>query len=125
MDILQKKTTVTYSVMQLAVDSFKRVMADGWRKRYQLVSWGEFKYVGFIRGNLTQPAAYYLIYKWSLWLGWWEVRRWLTDDEMQAALRAYNDWRAAKALAAKIIQAYNLQTLQQSKVVAQALTTQN
>ncbi|HNQ69633.1 MAG TPA: hypothetical protein PKN32_14770 [Bacteroidales bacterium] len=58
--------------------------------KYQLVKWREF-HICFIRGNpLRLPAAFHLIYKWSLWLGWWEVRKFLTDAEMKKALQIYN-----------------------------------
>jgi len=46
----------------------------------------------FIRGNpLKQPAAFHLIYKWSLWLGWWEIRKFLSEKEMERALQIYKE----------------------------------
>jgi len=61
---------------------------------YQFVNW--FKdgkpTFRFIRGNpLKQPTAFHFIYKWSLWLGWWEIRKFLTDEEMKIALDKYHN----------------------------------
>jgi hypothetical protein len=58
---------------------------------YQFVYWPEHSFtLAFIKGNPTkQPAAFHLIYKWSLWLGWFEIRKFLTDDQREDALRIY------------------------------------
>jgi hypothetical protein len=63
-------------------------------KNIQFVNWfGDHKPTfRFIKGNpLKKPAAFHLIYKWSLWLGWWEIRKFMTDDEMKRALQIYKE----------------------------------
>jgi len=62
-------------------------------KQIQFVFWRYGKpHFGYIRGNpLNVPAAFHLIYKWSLWLGWLEVRKFLTDEERKQALNIYRN----------------------------------
>ena len=60
-------------------------------KNYQFVNWyPEWHGFHFIKSNpLKKPEAFHLIYKWSLWLGWWEIRKFMTDKEMEKALEIY------------------------------------
>jgi len=63
-------------------------------KRIQIVDWREygvkFWRFGFTRSNpLKQPAAFHLIYKWSLCFAFIEIRKFMTDEEMRIALRIY------------------------------------
>jgi len=63
-------------------------------KRIQVVDWREygvkFWRFGFLKGDpLKQPAAFHLIYKWSLWFAFIEIRKFMTDEEMRIALRIY------------------------------------
>lgn len=60
-------------------------------KNIQYVRWTDRWHFGFIKGNpLKQPAAFHLIYKWSLWLGYLEIRKFMTEDEMAEALKIYH-----------------------------------
>ena len=61
-------------------------------KDIQYINWyPEWHRIRFIKSNpLQQPAAFHLIYKWSLWLGFWEIRKFMTDEEMAKALEIYN-----------------------------------
>lgn len=60
-------------------------------KNIQLVKWyPEWHGIHFIMGNpLRQPEAFHLIYKWSIYLGWWELRKFLTDKEMKQVYKIY------------------------------------
>ena len=61
-------------------------------KQYQLVNWKEWKGFHFFKGDPTKsPAAFHLIYKWSMFFGWFEVRKFLTTEEMNKALKIYNN----------------------------------
>lgn len=67
---------------------------DKKEKLIQFVNWGFLNkwHFGFIRGNpLKQPAAFHLIYKWSIWIGFIEIRKFLTDKEMGKALKIYHE----------------------------------
>jgi hypothetical protein len=60
-------------------------------KLIQVVKWTDKPHFGFIRGNpAKQPSAFHLIYKWSLWLGFIEIRKFLTEEEMKERLEKYN-----------------------------------
>ena len=61
-------------------------------KKIQFIDWyPEWHGIHFIKGNpVKQPAAFHLIYKYSLWLGYWEIRKFLTDEEMRKALEIYH-----------------------------------
>ena len=50
--------------------------------------WKGFK---FKRTNpeTDKNAACYLIYKWYVLLGFWEIRKFMTDEEMKNALKIY------------------------------------
>lgn len=59
-------------------------------KPIQFVWWRKF-HIGFIKGNpVKQPAAFHLIYKWSLWIGFLEIRKFLNEKEMAKALEIYH-----------------------------------
>lgn len=61
-------------------------------KEIQFIKWNEWHGFHFIRGNpLKLPSAFHLIYKWSIWLGWWEIRKFLTEKEMEQALKIYHE----------------------------------
>ena len=57
----------------------------------QFIKWyPEWHGFHFIRGNpLKEPAAFHLIYKWSVHFGFWEVRRFLSDTKRHEALNIY------------------------------------
>jgi hypothetical protein len=55
----------------------------------QFVWWYKF-HIRFIKGNpLKNPAAFHLIYKWSLWLGFLEIRKFMNLKEMGQAMMIY------------------------------------
>lgn len=59
-------------------------------KTYQFVNWYRWKGFRFTKGDPNkQPAAFHLIYKWSLFLGWFEIRKFLNDEEGNEALKIY------------------------------------
>jgi|WetSurMetagenome_2_1015567.scaffolds.fasta_scaffold60270_4 hypothetical protein len=59
---------------------------------YQAVHWDESHGIRLIFGNPAKsPAAFHLIYKWSLHIGKLEIRKFLTEKEMHKALKIYND----------------------------------
>jgi hypothetical protein len=61
-------------------------------KNIQIVKWRDRWHFCFIMGNpLKQPAAFHLIYKWSLWLGFIEIRKFMTPEEMENALKIYHE----------------------------------
>lgn len=59
--------------------------------KYQYILWRRWRpYFGLIRGNpLKHPIAFHLIYKWSLWLGWFEIRKFYTLAESTEAMLVY------------------------------------
>lgn len=60
-------------------------------KTYQFINWHKFKGFTYLKGDPNkQPAAFHLIYKWSLFLGWFEIRKFLDDKQMEQALNIYN-----------------------------------
>jgi len=61
-------------------------------KDIQFINWfPDWHWVYFIRSNpIKQPAAFHLIYKWSLHLGFWEIRKFQTEKEMAESLKEYN-----------------------------------
>lgn len=82
-----------HAVQFASLDQFAAARTDtvhqAFKDKYQLVWWRR-PHVGFIRGNPhKQPAAFHLIYRWSLWLGWLEVRRWLTPQQSFEAVLQY------------------------------------
>ena len=60
-------------------------------KTVQIIWWREWHFhFGFIKGDpLKKPAAFHLIYKWGLWLGFMEIRKFLTDKDREIALAQY------------------------------------
>ena len=60
-------------------------------KNIQFVKWTDRWHFKFVKGNpVKYPAAFHLIYKWSLWLGCFEIRKFMTDSEMRKALETYH-----------------------------------
>lgn len=58
-------------------------------KDIQFIWWRDWHF-GFIKGNpLKNPAAFHLIYKWSLWLGYLEIRKFMTDNERATVMSIY------------------------------------
>jgi hypothetical protein len=59
--------------------------------KLQYVWWPRLRpHFGFIKGDPHKtPAAFHLCYRWSLWLGWLEVRCWLSPVESIAAVAEY------------------------------------
>jgi hypothetical protein len=72
--------------------SFIASSVKNWHKTLQFIHWpsDHKRCFLFIKGNpLSDPAAFHLIYKWSLWIGRIEIRKFLTDQEMKRALEIY------------------------------------
>jgi hypothetical protein len=62
-------------------------------KNVQFISWfPEWHGIHFTNGNpKKKPSAFHLIYKWSIWVGYWEIRKFLTDEEMGNSLKIYKE----------------------------------
>jgi hypothetical protein len=60
-------------------------------QNFQFIWWRDWHFhFGFIKGNpLKNPLAFHLIYKWGLWLGCIEIRRFLTEEERRIAVEIY------------------------------------
>ena len=60
-------------------------------KKYQFIWWRDWHFhFGFIKGNpIKRPSAFHLIYKWCIWLGFIEIRKFLTEEEQEEALNKY------------------------------------
>ena len=61
-------------------------------KDIQFVKWfPEWHGFHYIKSNPSkEPAAFHLIYKWSLHFGFWEIRKFQTKKEMAESLETYN-----------------------------------
>lgn len=61
---------------------------------FQGVRWDTWHGIQFIKGDPKKgPAAFHLIYKWSLFLGWFEIRKFMTTEEMKKALEIYHNFK--------------------------------
>ena len=63
-------------------------------KNIQIVNW--FPYWKGIKFKRTNPitdvnAAFYLIYKWYILLGFWEIRKFMSVKERKKALKLYQE----------------------------------
>jgi len=68
-------------------------------KKIQCLNW--FPYWKGIKFKRTNPktdtnAAYYLIYKWYILLGFWEIRKFMNDKERKDALKIYQKIKKLK-----------------------------
>jgi hypothetical protein len=62
----------------------------GIKENIQFVRWPDWHGFHFIKGDpLKTPAAFHLIYKWDLWLGWIEIRMFLSDTKRIEAFNIY------------------------------------
>lgn len=55
----------------------------------QFVNWHKWIGLHYFPGNPVTYPAFGLIYKWSLFLGWFEIRKFLSDTEMTKAYQLY------------------------------------
>jgi hypothetical protein len=64
-------------------------------KNIQIVWWRDWHFhFGFVKGNpLKKPLAFHIIYKWGIWLGCIEIRKFLTEEERTAAIKIYINGR--------------------------------
>jgi hypothetical protein len=59
-------------------------------KRLQFIKWDGWHGFHFFWGAANKkPAAFHLIYKWSLFIGFWEIRMFLTDKELKRRFKEY------------------------------------
>jgi hypothetical protein len=71
--------------------TLKASKKQSWWSLIQFVKWPDWHGFHFVKGNpLKEPAAFHLIYKWSLWLGWIEIRKFLTQDELIKAMAKFS-----------------------------------
>jgi hypothetical protein len=61
-------------------------------KDIQFVKWlPEWHGFHFIKSNPNlEPSAFHLIYKWSIYFEFWEIRKFMTLDEMN---KSYYLWK--------------------------------
>ena len=74
-------------------------------KNLQLVNW--FPYWKGFKFKRTNPvtdtnASYFLIYKWFVLFGFWELRKFMTVKENIKALKTYNPLKTKKQWKKKI-----------------------
>ncbi len=67
--------------------------------KIQFVNW--FPYWKGIKCKRTNPltdinAAYYLIYKWYVVLGFWEIRKFMNPKEKKKAFKTYKELKSNK-----------------------------
>jgi hypothetical protein len=56
----------------------------------QFVNWfPEWHGIHFYSSKKSENAAFNLIYKWSIFFGFWELRKFLTEDETRKRLKDY------------------------------------
>jgi hypothetical protein len=63
------------------------------KRNIQFVNWC-FRWQGFhfFKGNpLKHPLAFHLIYKWALYLGYFEIRMFMTEKERAKAFKIYSN----------------------------------
>lgn len=64
-------------------------------KKIQTLNHHKWKWFKFIKGNpLKIPSAFHLAYKWSFFVGIWEIRKLRTKIEMKQALEIYSKKKA-------------------------------
>ena len=62
--------------------------------KIQFVNWfPEWKGIKFKRTNPITDVntAFYLIYKWYILLGFWEIRKFMSAEERKKALKLYQE----------------------------------
>ena len=66
-------------------------------KNYQILNWKECRGFKFIKSNpLKSPAAFHLIYAWSIYIGVWEIRKFMNESQMKRALEIFHNTRVEK-----------------------------
>ena len=58
-------------------------------KQYQFIKWFP-EWVGFGIYVWQTNCGIYMIYEWCLYLGWFEVRKWVRPQDMERRRTAYN-----------------------------------
>jgi hypothetical protein len=57
----------------------------------QYVKWNTWQGLRFVKSYpLKEPASFNIIYKWTLVLGWFEIRKFLTSLETKRALKIFH-----------------------------------